>query len=227
MILPKKLLVFSDIHYSIGRMSTLREVIATEKPDNVALLGDNIELSLFNDAKKAYEEFFPAFNKLFPIRKTIVMLGDNDYQYAHNKDLVKIVESYSPINFGMNNMIFFKKGKINFFHGNLEKSEIIEKLGHYAVRHLNKIDYRIVPSLLSSLVRLNFLIPSSEYLLLGHLHFLGLIKRTVFCGTLNYKSTPFPRSIGYVTIMHDKFVPVPNGIKIHRIGKGPVHKDYS
>ena len=52
------MLILSDIHYPIGNLRTIRKIIEREKPSTLVLLGDNIELSMFNDHFKAYHEFF-------------------------------------------------------------------------------------------------------------------------------------------------------------------------
>lgn len=215
--MKKKLLVLFDIHYPIGDLATINRIIKAERPDNVVLLGDNIELERFKDHRKAYIEFFSGFNKLFPLRKCIVMLGDNDYQYASDKSVGDIVQSYGPMNKTEGSMLFFKKGTMGFFHGNMEKNKVTEKFGYYFVLGSNKISYRIAPKILSSLSRLYFGLGKNDYMFLGHLHYLGIMKNTVFCGTLNYEFMPFPKSLGYVTLSHEEFVPLRESIKLHRV----------
>lgn len=213
----EKLLVLSDIHYPIGSIRIISAIIKKEKPANIALLGDNIELSMFDDPKYAFREFYSSLNKIFPINKSIIILGDNDYQYAKKNNLIKIVESYNPINKGA--LLFFKKGRMNFFHGNLEKSMPVEKIGHHFVKISNRISQRIAPWLLANMIRLHFGIKRSDYLFMGHLHYLGLSGKNIFCGTLNYKFMPFSNSLGYVTVLHKGFVVSENSINLIRIKK--------
>ena len=211
------MLIFSDIHYPIGSLSTVKKAIAREKPSTLVLLGDNIELSLFDDHFKAYHEFFSSLDRIFPIKRSIIMLGDNDYQYASDSRVSEVVKSYSPINSKGGNFKFFKIGNMNFFHGNLEKSEVIEKIGYFYVKTVNKINYKIAPSMLAFMSRLYFGVKQSDYMFLGHLHYLGILKNNVFCGTLNHKFMPFPNSLGYVTLLHKDFRVVPRSIKINRV----------
>ena len=129
----------------------------------------------------------------------------------------EVVKSYSPINSKGGNFKFFKIGNMNFFHGNLEKSEVIEKIGYFYVKTVNKINYKIAPSMLAFMSRLYFGVKQSDYMFLGHLHYLGILKNNVFCGTLNHKFMPFPNSLGYVTLLHKDFRVVPRSIKINRV----------
>ncbi|MEM0201691.1 MAG: metallophosphoesterase family protein [Candidatus Micrarchaeaceae archaeon] len=201
-----KLLIFSDIHYPIGRLETIESSIDNEKPNNVALLGDNIELSMFRDHKKAYREFYDKFDNIFPIRRSIVIVGDNDYQYSDMHSIRGEIDALierRPIN--RSNLIFFKIGNANFFHGNLEKQLYVEKLGQFFVKSANHISYDLAPQILSGLVRMHFKISKDEYLFLGHLHYLRIIRKNVFCGTLNYRFMPFPASLGYVAVEHNNF----------------------
>ncbi|MGC9204889.1 MAG: hypothetical protein ACP5FN_01245, partial [Candidatus Micrarchaeia archaeon] len=211
--------VISDAHYPICKLSLIRKIISKEKPDNVVLLGDNIELSMFKEHLLAYKHFFRDFNRIFPIKKSIIMLGDNDCPFADRKEITKLVESYSPMNGSGGKLFFFKIGAINFFHGNLEKSAAVEKIGYHFVLNANKISYKIAPKILSALIRFHFNIAKEEYLFMGHLHFLGVIKNNVFCGTLNKEFTPFPDSLGYVTLVHENFIPVKSSIKLVHVDK--------
>ena len=208
------MLILSDIHYPIGNLRTIRKIIEREKPSTLVLLGDNIELSMFNDHFKAYHEFFSGLDSIFPIKRSIIMLGDNDYQYASDFRVSEVVKSYSPINFRGYGFKFFSIGNMNFFHGNLEKNEFIEKIGYIYVKTVNRINYEIAPKMLAIMSRLYFGVKNSDYMFLGHLHYLGISKNNVFCGTLNHKFMPFPNSLGYVTLRHKNFNVVPGSIKI-------------
>lgn len=211
------MLIFSDIHYPIGKLKTVENAVKKEKPDNLVLLGDNIELSRFTDHKKAYSEFFAQLDSIFPIKKSIIMLGDNDYQYASDNSVADIVLAYDPINSKAGELIFFSKNSMHFFHGNLEKSKIIERIGYEFVIASNHINYTIAPKLMAFVARNWFRVKKEDYMLLGHLHYLGLHNRNIFCGTLNREFTPFPNSIGYVTLEHKNFAPIPESIKLFRL----------
>jgi len=215
--LANKLLILSDIHYPIGRLALIKSIVTREKPDNIALLGDNIELSMFKNHVKAYENFYKGLDAIFPIRKSIIMVGDNDYQYSGDRNIAEIITSYSPINHKDGELISFKKGSMHFFHGNVEKSHITERLGYMFVKTANRINYGIAPRLLASIVRDRLHINREDYLFLGHLHCLSIKEKDIFCGTLNYKFMPFPNSLGYVTLMHEGFRPSSKSIKAVRL----------
>ncbi|MEM3781722.1 MAG: hypothetical protein QXT43_02045 [Candidatus Micrarchaeaceae archaeon] len=215
--MAKKLLVLSDVHYPICRLRTVHEIVKHEHPDNLVMLGDNIELSRFRNHKKAYQTFYTKLNDIFPLKESIVMLGDNDYQYADDKSVAKIIEHFKPINSESNGLIIFHIGNMNFFHGNLEKSKAIEAIGYEFVKATNRISLNIAPNILAFLVRKLFGIKGQEYLFLGHLHYLSANGKNIFCGTLNREFMPFPDSLGYVTLMHDGFRVLPKSIKAVRI----------
>ncbi|MGC8586127.1 MAG: metallophosphoesterase [Candidatus Micrarchaeia archaeon] len=213
----KKLLILSDVHYPISSLATLGKIIRKEMPDNLLMLGDNIELEMFREKGLAYKTFLSRLNRIFPLSKAFIMLGDNDYAYAGSKEILHIIDSFSPINRGA--YFFFKIGNMIFFHGNLEKSKFVEKMGYYFVLASRKASERLVPTMLSILVRFYFRIPRNDYLFLGHLHYLGLVGRTAFCGTLNYKAQFFADSLGYITVEHDNFDVSEEGVKLHHVDK--------
>ncbi|MEM0154296.1 MAG: hypothetical protein QW814_00465 [Methanothrix sp.] len=198
-------------------METIRRVISFEKPDNLVMLGDNIELERFSDHKEAYATFYKKLDGIFPIKKSIILLGDNDYQYSSDKSISNIIISYTPMNLKTGELIFFSKGNMHFFHGNLEKSKFIERLGYYFVKTANSIDYNIAPNMMAFIARKWFRIRKEDYLFLGHLHYLGIHSKSIFCGTLNHEFMPFPNSLGYVTLMHNNFRVLPKSIRIIRI----------
>ncbi|MGC9098980.1 MAG: hypothetical protein ACP5HW_00310 [Candidatus Micrarchaeia archaeon] len=198
-----KMLILSDIHYPSATLGEISRIIKSEKPSNLVLLGDNLELELFKKKDLAYKEFLSKLDKIFPLRKSIIMLGDNDYTYYSGEEIPKILDSFSPIN--KREYFVFRIGNMNFFHGNLEKSLIVEKIGYHFVKHVSRIHINIAPYILSSLVRFYFGLPIGEYLFLGHLHYLGILGKNVFCGTLGEKSNIFKSSLGYVTVEHKNF----------------------
>ncbi len=208
-----KLLILSDVHYPIFPLSGIAKIIHKERPDNVLFLGDNIELDMFKKKELAYERFLSELNKVFPLSKSMLLLGDNDFAYVENKEILQLLDHFDILNKG--EYFLFQIGRMHFFHGNLEKSKTVERLGYHFVLVSEKIHEKIVPFLLSNVVRFYFKIPRSDYLFLGHLHYLGMVGRTVFCGTLNRKAQYFSNSFGYVTVEHENFVPVEEGITLH------------
>ncbi|MGB9732348.1 MAG: hypothetical protein ACPLYE_00395 [Candidatus Micrarchaeales archaeon] len=211
----EKLLIFSDMHYPISSIKTISRILQIEKPDNILLLGDNIELEMFKKKELAYKNFLLRLNRIFPLSKSIIMLGDNDYTYVGSDKILSIIDSFSPINRG--EYFLFRIGNMNFFHGNLEKSKLIEKIGYKFITKVNKVNEKFAPTILSHLVKFYFGIPKKEYLFLGHLHYLGKFDKTVFCGTLNYKAQYFSNSLGYVTVEHKGFNAHEDNIKLHKI----------
>ncbi|MGC8662690.1 MAG: metallophosphoesterase [Candidatus Micrarchaeia archaeon] len=198
-----KLLILSDIHYPFASMADITAIIKKEKPDNLLLLGDNIELEKFSDKKRVYKHFLSRLSKVFPMEKSIIMLGDNDYTYFGGDEVIKILDSFPLMNKGK--YFVFKLGNMVFFHGNLEKSTVMEKVGYHFVRHVSKININIAPFILSTIIRFYFGLPRQNYLFIGHLHYLGKIWKNVFCGVLNKKSEIFENSSGYVTVKHRGF----------------------
>ena len=90
-------------------------------------------------------------------------------------------------------------------------------MGHHFVKLSNKVNQKIAPWILGNMVRLNFGIGRKENLFIGHLHYLGILGKNVFCGTLNYKFMPFADSLGYVTVLHKDFSAVKNGINLKHV----------
>ncbi len=209
----EKLLILSDVHYPLFSLSAIARIVRKEKPDNLLLLGDNIELELFKEKEEAYEAFLSKLDKIFPLSRSFVLLGDNDYVHAESEEILSLIDSFSPMNKG--EYFFLNLGNMYFFHGNLENSKIVEKIGYHFVKVSRKIHEKIAPILLSYLVRFYFGIPRDKFLFLGHLHYLGTVGKTVFCGTLNNKAQYFSNSLGYVTVIHSKFNVQKHGIVLH------------
>ena len=109
-----KLLIISDAHYPDKSCSGIFEIIHRESPDNIVLLGDNVDSKIGN--KKTidlYKEFLEKYSHYFPIKDTILLLGDNDYgadkeleQYLHSMDFMNGISLFS-----------FRIGNMFFFHG--------------------------------------------------------------------------------------------------------------
>lgn len=203
----KKLLILSDIHYPAPHSEEFARIIKTEKPDNVVLLGDNVEGG--KDGKllaKRYRDFLAEFSKVFDIRKTAILLGDND-RMDHGR-VSKMIMEANPMNAG--SPLTLRLGNMFFFHGNLESYRFEEIVGFVLGNALMAIDERIMTKLLAALVRRRFGLDKEDYLFLGHLHFLGVLGQDVFCGTLSHRRVlnrirkDLP-CMGYVTVTHDNF----------------------
>lgn len=211
----KKLLIVSDIHYPYHRSEILGRIIKREKPDNVVLLGDTVEGSY--DKKhivKLYKRFFRQYSKFFPISRTIVIMGDNDYR--NNKHVVEYLRSLNSVN--KSNIYRFRIGNMFFFHGNIEKYRVLEKTGYITGNIIVALNERLLQRLLALLIRFRYNVNGKIYAFIGHIHYLGSIGNTVFCGTLlegkrlNHIRKDLPMQ-GYVTVLHDNFF-IKNGAKI-------------
>ena len=126
-----KLLILSDVHYPIFPLSGIAKIIHKERPDNVLFLGDNIELDMFKKKELAYERFLSELNKVFPLSKSMLLLGDNDFAYVENKEILQLLDHFDILNKG--EYFLFQIGRMHFFHGNLEKSKTVERLGYHFV----------------------------------------------------------------------------------------------
>ena len=216
----KKLLILSDIHYPFPHSERLAGIIKKERPDNIAFLGDTVEGGLGGaELVKRYRDFFSEYRKLFDVRKTIFILGDNDYGYSDKA--VKLVSSIGAMN--GKEVFTFTIGNMFFFHGNLEKYRFEEVVGFILGNISMAVNRSVMPKLLAALVRHKYRVPREDYLFLGHLHILQAMGNDVFCGTLNRRrvlnriNKALPCR-GYVTVMHDGFhVDANSRIKTHRI----------
>ncbi len=201
-----KLLILSDIHYPVGRLTKVREIIKKVRPDSIALLGDNIETGNDGPALPLYKEFVRKMNSIFPTNRTILLLGDGDFRFQNDSESVlKYVDSLDTIN---SNHIICRKGNMLFFHGNIERSKAAEHIGKGIVGASRTLGIQsIVPAIVSAIARLS-LRANGDYLFMGHLHLLKKIakERTTFCGTLNTERRHFgSESLGYVVVKHDNF----------------------
>ncbi len=198
-IIMGKILVLSDIHYPLPDSDLFVNIIMSEKPDKVILLGDNVDnYNTGRDLLDIYKEFIEIYKKIFPLEKTIVMIGDNDYQ--DRQDVFDYVKSIPKIN--GKNIITYSYKNLFLFHGNLETSHWQEAIGKYAGIVSAKISTSLLPQMLARQVIKKYQIPNNFIVLLGHIHYLGYVNSAVFCGTLNKERIIYPKnmSMGYVII---------------------------
>lgn len=216
----RKLLILSDIHYPAPYSEEFASIIKAERPDNVILLGDNVEGG--KDGKLLYgryRDFLGEFSGVFDIGKTAILFGDNDRRNPGG--VPKMIREANPMN--ASGPLTLRLGNMFFFHGNLESYRFEEIAGFVMGNALMAIDERIMTKLLAALVRRKFGLDRGDYLFLGHLHFLGVLGQDVFCGTLNHRRVldrikkDLP-CMGYVTVTHDDFRIVKRSrIKAHRL----------
>lgn len=200
-----KLLIISDVHYPVGSISEIKRIIAKERPDNLALLGDNIDGP---NAVSLYKKFMSGIAASFPAGKTILMLGDGDYLLHDKKDqILRYANSLKTMN---REHLTYRKGNMVFSHGNVERSRRLEGIGKRIVLFsVSKRVHGYIPFLVGLLARISLRVRRGDYLFLGHLHLLGksTINRTTFCGTLNRRARFFAdRSLGYVVVKHEGFI---------------------
>ncbi len=195
----EKLLVLSDVHYPLPISPLFTEIIEKENPDKVILLGDNVDnYGSRRDLLDIYKEFIGVYKSLFPLERTILLIGDNDYQ--GRKDVLDYVKSLPKIN--GSDIFTYTYKNLFLFHGNIESAHWQELIGKYAGIISSKINVEILPQMLAKRVIQKYQIPSNFIVLLGHIHYLGQIGRTMFCGTLNENKIIYPKelSMGYVVI---------------------------
>ncbi len=201
-----KILVVSDLHYPTPRSELLPNIIKREKPDTVVLLGDVIDNS--GSGRKVidlYKEFVRSYRKLFPLSKSVILLGDNDGRnpdYSINSELATFIKELGVAN---KDPITYRTGNMLFFHGNLEDSFLKEKMGYYAGKVAVKLSRKLMPALLLWLVRRRFRLSSDTILFIGHLHYLGVLGNGVVCGTLHSRKILYGRkdSMGYVVLNYN------------------------
>ncbi len=217
-----KLLIISDLHYNGGEMRELAGIIGREKPDNLVLLGDNIDPKKFGSVR-LYRGFISGLSKSFKLSRTILILGDEDYAHLKDRDAVlRYVDSLGTMN-GRGEHFVYRRGNMTFFHGNIERSQHLEQLGKRIILFsvANNV-HHLIPFAVSVWARLA-LFTARGYLFIGHIHFLGKVRatKTTFCGTLNRKAKYFnDRSLGYVVVNHSGFeIRSPNRILVRRIAR--------
>lgn len=214
-----RLLILSDVHYPIGSMDEVKKIIRKTNPDDVAFLGDNIDPRNGEDAVAVYRRFVALISGVFPISRTILMLGDGDYLFQGKKGAVlRYVNSLKTANA---DHLVYRKGNMVFSHGNVERSRHLERMGKSIVEFsVSRRIHRIIPVLVAFWARMSLHARRGDYLFLGHIHFLGKseINRTTFCGTLNRNASYFAEeSLGYVIVEHEHFT-LDSMDSIHTVG---------
>ncbi|MEM3476837.1 MAG: metallophosphoesterase, partial [Candidatus Micrarchaeaceae archaeon] len=116
-----KTLVLSDIHYPKGSMRQIRRIINAEKPDYVVLLGDIVE---GKDILALHKRFVKGFKRIFPLSRTVYLLGDNDHEAE--QDISDFVHTLKVMN---KSLFSFQIGNMKFMHGNIGYNHFIEHLG--------------------------------------------------------------------------------------------------
>ena len=113
-----KLLVISDLHYRGGGIRELAGIIKAEHPDHMVLLGDNVDPKELGSVK-LYREFISLLSSRFPLKKTALMLGDEDYAHLKDKKAVlAYVKSLKTLN-GPEEHFRYAIGNMLFSHGNV------------------------------------------------------------------------------------------------------------
>jgi len=195
----EKILVLSDIHYPLPESELFEDIIAEESPDKVFLLGDNVDNYGTNyDLLDIYKEFIERFSSVFPLEKTAIILGDNDYQ--GDKRILNYIDTLEKLN---DDVFTYTYKNLFLFHGNIENgNHTMEFLGKYAGIAMKGINKTMMPELLMKKIRSVYKIDNNEIVLSGHIHYLGQVKGGVFCGTLNTEPIIYKGkdSLGYVII---------------------------
>ena len=207
----EKILVLSDIHYPLPESELFEDIIFKENPDKVFLLGDNIDNYGTNyDLLDLYKEFIERFSVIFPLEKTAIILGDNDYQ--GDKRIIKYINSLKKLN---DDAFTYTYKNLFLFHGNIENgNHAMEFLGKYAGLAMKVINKTLLPELLMKRIRSMYNIEKDKIALAGHIHYLGRVNGGVFCGTLNTKPIIYKEkdSLGYVLIEADNDIITYNNI---------------
>jgi len=195
----EKILVLSDIHYPLPESELFEDIIFKENPDKVFLLGDNIDNYGTNyDLLDLYKEFIERFSVIFPLEKTAIILGDNDYQ--GDERIIRYINSLKKLN---DNAFTYTYKNLFLFHGNIENgNHVMEILGKYAGLAMKGINKTLLPELLMKRIRSVFNIDNDKIVLAGHIHYLGYANGGVFCGTLSTEPIIYKGkdSLGYVLI---------------------------
>jgi len=195
----EKILVLSDIHYPLPESELFEDIIFKENPDKVFLLGDSIDNYGTNyDLLDLYKEFIERFSVIFPLEKTAIILGDNDYQ--GDERIIRYINSLKKLN---DNAFTYTYKNLFLFHGNIENgNHVMEILGKYAGLAMKGINKTLLPELLMKRIRSVFNIDNDKIVLAGHIHYLGYANGGVFCGTLSTEPIIYKGkdSLGYVLI---------------------------
>jgi len=198
----KKILVLSDIHFPHPYSRHFEKVIRKEKPDLVVLLGDNISPFSKQSLVKTYEKFISIYKRVFPLNRTVFILGDNDgldNRYRPNKEVILYL-SFMP---KLNSSFFeWRYKNLVFTHGNIESSYKEEKAYFLIAKILTYINKGIVPKVVSKALKFRLRVKSGTFVFAGHIHYLGNADSVYFCGTFSKEKLLYDKdeSLGYVVI---------------------------
>ena len=197
----KKILVLSDIHFPHPYSRHFEKVIRKEKPDFVVLLGDNISTSK-QDLVKTYEKFISIYKRVFPLNRTVFILGDNDgldNRYRPNKEVILYLSFMAKLN---SSFFEWRYKNLVFTHGNIEASYKEEKAYFLIAKMLASIRKGIVPKVVSMALRLRLGVKKGTFVFAGHIHYLGNVDSVYFCGTFSKEKLLYGKdeSLGYVVI---------------------------
>ncbi|MGC8567988.1 MAG: metallophosphoesterase [Candidatus Micrarchaeia archaeon] len=212
----QKILILSDIHYPMKCSSLAFPILEREKPDFLVLLGDSVELSKSSHHVELWKSFLQKLYMHITPDKIILILGDNDY--SNDRKVYSFVSRIEKYN---NDIKKYSIGNMFFYHGNIEKTRIQEKIEYKTARFFYNISKRSVPFIVSKLVYLKMHPPHSYYKFIGHIHYLGKYGNTIFCGTLSKKRVIYDEknSFGYVIVYANNFrIEKPSDIIIVREG---------
>jgi predicted phosphodiesterase len=190
-----KLLIMSDIHYGSKYSLFDFEIIENELPNFIVLNGDIVDVPNL----KLFAEFINEYASYFPISKTCILLGDNEYL----NDSLSIAKYAKNLEIMNKELSFFTIGNMFFCHGNISNNIVLERLGIEVIKFSNKFNKEFIPKLASSFIRWRFNLNKDSFLFMGHLHYLNKIGNDVFCGTFKLNSLLYERneSLGFVRII--------------------------
>ncbi|MFP3214980.1 MAG: metallophosphoesterase [Candidatus Micrarchaeota archaeon] len=198
----KKILVLSDIHFPHPYSRHFEKVIRKEKPDLVVLLGDNVSPFSKQSLVRTYEKFISIYKKVFPLNRTVFILGDNDgldNRYRPNKEVILYLSFMPKLN---SNFFEWRYKNLVFTHGNIESSYKEEKAYFIIAKILTYINKWIVPKVVSKALKLKLRAKNGTFIFAGHIHYLGNVDSVYFCGTFSKEKLLYDKneSLGYVVI---------------------------
>ena len=203
-----KVLILSDVHYPVEKFELIREIIEKEPFDKLIFLGDVVD-TVYEPIQLnvLWKELFDNLSAFVPKSKMVVLFGDNDICSNENGKQVIVKNYHDEISRAINMPVFkiYTLGNMFFFHGNMETSHIVEKIGYYAVKTANHIGINnFIPKNVAMSIQKKYN-TQNLYNFFGHIHLLEKYDdiKTTFCGTLNIQNMPFANSLGYVVVETD------------------------
>jgi predicted phosphodiesterase len=201
----RRILILSDVHYPVPSIETVKSIIAKESFDKLIFLGDVIDTTYSSmDFASLWKEFFNNVFSIVPLSKIVVLYGDNDISITVKGTASKVANYELEIAkaIGIPALKTYRLGNMFFFHGNMETSHLVEKIGYYAVKTANRLGAtNIIPKQLALTIESKYK-TEKMYNFFGHIHLLQKYDdiKAVFCGTLNSQNIIYQNSIGYVVI---------------------------